>query len=814
MWDLKELHKAGGTSEQLRKKFETDVPAPRIKEFIAHSSARIKDGITRCQKESSLWWAIDKAFDVAQRQTTFTLAGSLANKDLSTDEAVQSAVKEWNLESMLVDVCDANGQPVTQNGSKVKRLDIAMFTNIFVPLVASYVKARWAKLFGDRDISPLYKYSPLTLTAENRARTEIITSAIQRQATQLGYREDEKQSILQMLMYGTCINFPMEDWYSEKQKIDGKEQITKEGVRFAIPHPSRMFWDMGSRLSSLNTDTGVQFSGYWDVYKYRDIRHNKDYWNREKITKGDSGSLWRSNVWSIYSQLYPCQAKFPEPTGLSDGAGDKDRASRNYYGTVEDDMALCLTPMFQKIVPKDWGLFDYEYPVWIRTIFAGDDTVLHCTPMAYTPGCAYLYDADSNRAFSTSLGLEVLPWQDLVGNYLTQHLLSVKQNLVKAIFYNTDQLDKTQIDLLRNMGEKLYKAPVWIPASRQETSWQGQTAKQAFETVNFPKADTSEIASAIDIMIRVMERMLGFSPQELGATASHEQSATEVHITNQNTTVRLQFTGSFVDAGMNARKRILYDAFMAHGSDEVLADVAELNDVKRTALKKLGFEVEDGEPGHRTGVKGKKSALRLDGFSSEAEGQNRISDSKVAAAMIQTFQSIFSNPAIIQAIGFEQLINLFNQILNYSGLPKDFRLKLDENLMKKAQEAQGAPQEQEAAAAQIQAQLQEQMAQIAQQAVQQGMAEMAGIIQEKIVQPIEGGQTQIKQAIGVIAQKLAQQTQQDGAQDQAIMELIAMFQAGGAAPPPPPMMMAPPGIPVSPPTYDQLPPGVPPVQAI
>lgn len=809
MWDLKELHKAGGTAEKLQSKFEADVKAPKIKEFIDHSSSRIKDSITRCQKEASLFWAIDKAFDVSQRQTTFTLAGSLANKDLATNDDVLAAVKEWNLESMLVDVCDANGQPVTQNGAKVKRLDIAMFTNIFVPLVGSYVKARWAKLFGDRDVSPLYKYSPLTLTAENRARCELITSTIQRQATQLGYREDEKQSILQMLLYGTCINFPMEDWYTEKQKIDGKEQITKEGVRFAIPHPSRMFWDMGSRLSSLNTDTGVQFMGYWDVYKYRDIRHNTAYWNREKITKGDSGSLWRSNVWSIYSQLYPCQSKFPESTAPTEGAGDKDRVARNSYGTSEDDAALFLTPMFQKIVPKDWGLFDYEYPVWIRTIFAGDDTVLHCTPMAYTPGCAYLYDADSNRAFATSLGLEILPWQDLVGNYLTQHLLSVKQNLVKAIFYNTDQLDKSQIDLLKNLGEKLYKAPVWIPASRQELSWQQQTAKQAFETVNFPRADTSEIAGAIDLMIRIMERMLGFSPQEIGATASHEQSATEVHITNQNTTVRLQFTGSFVDAGMNARKRILYDAFMAHGSDEVLADVADLNDIKRTALEGLGFEVEDGEPGHRTGVKGDKKNLRLDGFASETEGQNRISDSKVAATMIQTFQSIFSNPAIIQAIGFEQLINLFNQILTYTGLPKEFRLKLDEELAKKAkaeQEAQQAPQqEQQDAAAQIQAQLAEQMTQIAQAAVQQGQVEMVEVIKEKVVAPLKEGEALIKQAIGTIAQKLAQQTQQDGQQDQAIMELMAMFQAAAAPPPPQPM------IPVSPQAYDQLPPGVPPV---
>lgn len=807
MWDIKELDKSGGTAEKLKAKFEAEVPKDRIKEFIDHSTSRIKDGIERCQKEASLWWAIDKAFDAAQRQTTFTLANSLANKDLTNNEQVLSAIKEWNLEHMLVDAVDANGNPILVNGNKTQRLDVGMFTNVFVPIVAAYVKIRWAKLFTDRDIFPLYKYAPLTLTAENRVRCELVTSAIQRQATNMGYREDEKQSILQMLLYGTSINFPMEDWHSEKQRINGEEVVTKEGVRFAIPHPSRMFWDMGSRLSTLNTDTGTQFMGYWDIAKFRDVRHNAAYWNREKVTIGDSGSLWRSSTWSLYASLYPCQMQFPQVgSGTGDGAGEKDRAKRNFYGTNEDDKAVCLSPFFQKVVPKDWGLFDYEYPVWMRTVFAGDSTVIHCTPMAYTPGVAYLYDADSNRAFAASLGLEALPWQDLIGNYLTQHLLSVKQNLAKVVFWNTDQVNEGQVAMIRNLGEKIYRAPVWIPFSRQEVSWSQQGPKQAFETVSFPLQNTGETAEAIDLMIKVMERMLGFSPQELGSSASHEQSATEVHITNQNTSVRLQFTGSFVDAGMNARKRLLYDAMMAHGSDEVFADIADLNDVKKEALKKLGFEIQEtnAEPGiARTGVKGQKSNLRLDGFASETEGQNRIQDSKIAATMIQTFQSIFSNPGIVQAIGFKQLIELFNQILTYVGIPKDFKLKLDETLMQDQQNQ--VNQQQEAVVGQLQqmqAAMQEQMGQIAAQAVQQGLAEMGQAIQEKVVAPIKTQQDEARQAIGIVAQKLAETVQQNGVQDQALMQLAELFKVATTPTPiPTPLpahdpMQPPPGVPV------------------
>ena len=52
--------------------------------------------------------------------------------------------------------------------------------------------------------------------------------------------------------------------------------------------------------------------------------------------------------------------------------------------------------------------------------------------------------------------------------------------------------------------------------------------------------------------------MLGYSSQEIGAPASHEQSAHEVKLISQNSSVRMQLTGSFIDDALRALKRMLY----------------------------------------------------------------------------------------------------------------------------------------------------------------------------------------------------------------------------------------------------------------
>lgn len=788
MVDLELLKRKGYSQEALKEKFESKDKPDKLKKWIERAFRRQDEGIRGKMEKSRFFYAIDRAYEVTQRQITFTLVESLLSKKPSTAEVLDAA-KSWGIENMLVDAYDNNGQRCCgPNGEHLKRFDLPTFFHIFVPIVAAYTKIRWAKLFNDRDLWPLYPYDPLKLTLKNKMKSAIITDRISRMSTEMGYREDEKQSILQMLLYGECLNLPKEEWYKEEQEIlDGDKEKTitvREGVRFAIPHPTRYCYDLAHRACTLNTDTGSGFSLYWDMVRYSEFRAEPAYWNKEDVTYGRG--KWNTGAnWNTYSMFYPCVGKFPTWASKS-GTGVNDRVEEAFrYSADEGDAGVAIVNYFEKVVPSEIGLFEYDHPVWMRFVFAGDDTVAYAAPMAYSPNVLYQYDPDHSRAFNTPLALELLPWQDHMGNYLTQKLLSVKRNLRQVVFWNAQGVKQDDIDRIANLGNKQFTDPIYIPLKPRELAFAQTNQDQLFWPVNFPQINTQEIDSAILLMLQTMERMLGFSSQEIGSSAAHEESATEVNIKHQNTSIRLDFTGHGVDSAMSTRKRLLYDAMMAYSNDEVFAEIGEMNDKTRAALKEIGFEVEEEADGTQTkaGVKGKKSGLLIDGFASSRSGAARGTDSKVVQTMIQTFQSIFSNPIIVQAYGVEVLVEMFNQILTYAGLPTDFRLKIDPSkkpLTPVEPERQAADQQKEVEG------IQKQMVEIASAVMEKGLTEMAGAVKELVkqeTQPIAEATVQVTQALAASVQ---QQDQKNAVIEQVLAKLSAIISAASTIQPPPP----------------------------
>lgn len=762
MVDLELLKKRGATPEKLKAKFTAEVPSDKIKALIDLNSSRIDEGIRRNLDDARLWYAIDQAYDVSQRQITYTLVEGLLSSGVSGEKALD-AMKTWGmanrLTNMLVPMCNKDGTAMCgKDGKPIMKLDLPTFFHIFVPLVQAYTKMRWAKLFTDRDIYPLYKYEPVSMTTQNRLRCEIITSRIQRMVQEMGYREDERQSILQMLKYGTCINFPAEDFFREQQIFleKGKEttRTVKEGVRFEIPHPSRVFWDLSNRLSSMNTDTGCEYAGFWNVLRFKDVKNNKAFWNTDNI-QFKYGS-WVDAKYNFYRELFPCALKFPQVGMFTPGSGEDERVKNAYRYTLNhNDEGVTVVSHFTKLIPSEWDLFDYDNPVWMRFIHTGSHTVSHAVPLAYNPLVAYMYDADQGSAHNSSLSLELLPFQDHISNMLTQYILTVKQNLERIVFWNADVVDQKYIDLINNLGEKKYRGVTFIPYSKRELSWQQQSERDAFTPVGLPQGSSMEIASGINQLLQMMERVLGYSPQEVGFPASHEQTAEEVRIVASNTSNRLELTGSFIDAAMKARKKLLYEAFLAYSDDEVLADVAEVDETKKKSLEEMGFKVDEPESRNaKAGIRGSKDALRVDGFSSDRDGADRIVDSKIAATMIQTFQSIFSNPTLSQAAGLDQLIDLFNQILVYSGAPKDFRLRIQppQNQPQNPEEAQRAQEEQAA-------QVQQQLAQMAAQVVDGKIMQLGEELRTNLVEPMQAQAQQTTQALEQLAMRQDQQSQ-------------------------------------------------------
>ncbi len=753
---------------------------PKVKKLVNQIRDTIQGGINRNRSDYKLYKAMDWAYDTPFYQVSYTQLRGLISS--SPDEKkVMETVNSWGLTHLLPDKLNKDGTACCgADGKPMKALNLPVFFNIFVPIVMSYITIRWAKLFNDRNLIPTYKYEPVTFTRDNRFRCEVITQLVQRQSVWFDYPADIKQSILQTLLYGFCINFPREAWYVERQETEeGKEEIVREGLRWNMPHPSRTYYDLYHRLSSLNSNSGCEYAGYWELCRYRDIYDNPLYWNKERITMG--ATSWfdlNTGGTDFLQQVFPCVMSFPNATG--DGAGgvgalDRQNEAARTYGQGEYDNATLLTQHFQKLVPADYGLGKYKNPVWMRFVFASDNAVVWAEPLAFSVLPTYTYDADFNRARFRSLALEIIPFQDHISNLLTQWILAVKDNLVNPVFYDKEKIPANYVQELQNLGQKILNGRLFIPFESTPNYRMKVEQRDAFFSPQLTHHNTAELANLVAGVLNMLDRIMQLSPQEIGQTAPHEQTAEETRVIAQNTSTRVIFTGTGIDAGDNAKKTACYDALMAHADDDITVSVSSSFATTQAEfdklLKAVGFELTDKEaqfdpekPEMMHQVKGNKSHLAIEEFSSTRENETRINLPAIADAMSKIFVAIAGNPVLIQAIGPPQLVELLNQIIVTSGLPQEFRLR--------GKPMESLPQEQQA------------------QQVAQMMKEFAGKTQELVAakqqETLQLAQQQSAQMVAQAVQAVQQQAQQQAAQaaagvGQALQQAAPAIQAAQQA---------------------------------
>lgn len=780
MVNLAQLRKKGLDEKSLKSFFSDPKPGSDAKKLVDEINDEIRDGVSRNLRDYRIYWAIDRAFDTPFYQLAYTKLRGLLGKAGSDDKSVLEQVKSWGLVHLLPNALDEKGclcrDKVT--GQPVKSLSLPVFFDIEIPLVLAYVTIRWAKLFNDRNIIPLYKYEPIKFNKKNRLRAEIVTEVFQIMTNQFDYASDECQCILQTLMYGVAIKFPREAWFVEKQEDDkGKAKIVKEGLRFNIPHPSRVYYDLYSRLSTMNSDSGLKYMGYWELFRYKEIERSDQYWNKDKVTFGSAG--WFKGYDDFFSTVYPCVVSWPK----TDFTGSLDRESEAaYYSSSEANSSTLLNQHFKSIIPKKYGLGKYEYPVWLRFVMGNGETVHWAEPTGYTPGAYYGYDADQNRARHSSLALEIIPFQDTISNLTTQWNYSVRQNLMNPIFVNEDVVPKEVINQLENVGERLIRGKVFIPFSDTENFRTSVTVKEAFVAPQLTRHDTAQLASLIRGVMDILDRVLVLSSQEIAQAASHEQTAEEVRTIAGTTSTRLDFTGSFIDRGIFATKRMLYDAWQNHGDDNVTAqissDYAETEAEFKTMLKEVGLQIDDkdddgeGAQVQKRAVKGKKSSVAMEIFASSRDADDRIDNPGIAAAMSQIFTAVVGNPILMDRIGVEQMVDMLNDIMHTAGLPKERRFKVTPGTGMQAQNEE----------------IQQQMVQLAQQ-VKQAIDQSAQQVSQTILEETAKALQPISQAIDQLAQKDQQQDQVITTVVQAVEGLKEVIVQLTQPPPPPPEMM-------------------------
>jgi hypothetical protein len=728
MIDLDILKKRGITSESLKQKLSGDplnrtterglsyIPiAPndreKIQMLLNRIRSRIQEGMTRNLADYRVYYALDKAWDKPFEQISPTIVQSLMDSDPNNEE-VYKAFQSWGLAHMINEEQDPKNP-----GKSVKTLNLPTFFNIFVPLVKAYVTIRWAKIMNDRRLTPFFKYEPFKQTSELQTKCDVITDRVHVMSNQLGYYDVMKQSVLKMLHYSQCFQFIKEEWYYEEQlkcadeldvamgKLNSKgepaalgEEIKvtdKEGLRYHFPHPTRTYYDLAHGPYTINYDTGCEYMGYWRIARYREIWFG-DFWNKDKIALGTADIVAANTLFftTVYSSCQLKTATYVAPStpngeqgaaAIGSGPGPMDREKEiayQYYGTDHLDQGVLVNEYFEKLIPSQWGLGDYDHPVWFRFVMAGDGcTVLYAAPLPYAPATYYGYDADETRSRNASMSLEILPFQDHFSNMLSQILLTAKQNLANITLVDTDTVGEDMTAKVKNMGERFFRTLNIFPFSGKKLARGQNQLDRIAQSIGLPKGNTAELTNVLKTILDVLERVLVMSSNEVGQAASHEQTREEIRNIAQNTSSRLVFTSTPIDIAEAAWKRQIYQGLMAYGDDDIFVRIPSDMPVDQEALKTMGFTFIDKDKLNskdkywNVKISKKRTAIPLWEIASNRDGEDRSNDEKTAVTLATILDKLLSNPLTAQAIGVDQALDFTNRICYLAGIPRDWKFR-------------------------------------------------------------------------------------------------------------------------------------------
>jgi hypothetical protein len=658
----------------------------KFQTWQSRMNMRIQRGREENMKPANwrIFHALDIAWETPFRQINPTLLASFLDSDPNKKE-VTDKLASWGFD--LSKVTDDVPDPKDPS-KKIKRINIPAFFEIVVPILRAYVMIRLGKIMNDRRLVPFIPYDPAISTAISRLQCEAIAGRVEIMAKQYDYFGAVKQAAFQMLLYSYSMMLPVEEWHCEAQEVEneknahysdpdkpkaGQEQrhyrIVKEGIRYHIPHPSKMFMNRAYKPSTVNTDTGMDYIGHSRAMVYGDIRGNKNFWNVDKVSMGDT-AWWATGDASVYFNAIfgGCVMNFPVfSTPGAGGPTGNDRElnnALNVYNQSMDDKTVFVTEYFEKLVPKDIGIGDYDCPVWTRWVVAGNGTIVYGSPIAYAPGVFMAYDIDDNRERNASLALEILPFQDQFSNLMSQFLLSVKQNLTNVNFYDKDIIDEKDMSTVRNLGEKAYRFLNWVPFSSKKMRNAIQDITRVFFSARFQPVNTTEQIAAMRMLLEMLERILVMSSQEAGQAAQHELRAEEVRNIQNSSSTRLKFTAIPVDDAIDVMRRQNYQALMAYGEMGFYVAVAHDPRLTPEVLEALGFTAADpkthalSKHDKKIVVKvDKKDAILIEAFASHRDSIDRVDNAKLAGILAQALASWLANPMIAQTIGKEQAIS-------------------------------------------------------------------------------------------------------------------------------------------------------------
>lgn len=660
--------KVGLSAESLKKLFTAEKPTEEVKKLKQLARDRCVSMRTFSLRDWRTHVAEDEAYGASFRQTTPTLLGKILNS-CGTQKQIEESLCAFGIpeSALFTPVYGPDGKTV-----KEKILTRDTLVNVKVPITKSLVNARESRLFAERDVEPFMSFEMTKSSEEWQVVGEIITKLVSQMSAGFDYKAVFRGVNHQGQKYGSCFMFPVESWYVEQDE-DGK--TVKEGFRYNYPPPTRVGYDQTYRPSTINSDTGCEWLGYWGLKRWGDVDQNPAYYNKDKVSYSATNWIADGAPYKTYFEwVYPCN--FPLPyCGMPKG---KDReAKADIYSQGDYDKGIFETNMFMKLSPKQYGLSDYKPKLWIRFVLAGDGDIIYAEPVPYTPALYLGTDADDSVSNSVpSFCLETIPWHDLVGNVLSDILNAMKQNSIKVIFYDKYQITEEKIQEMMAKARQSGQA-LWFPMDWKDLMRGQVNIDLLFKSFTFPLQNIGEKIATLNTVFNVMERGLGISAQETGAIAGHTQTRGEIEVISSNISTRLGLQLSMADDFFDAWKRQIVTGMKWFMDEDFAVEVsAAPQEVIDRMKKEFGFEFKSiGKD--RMRVEGKKSKLSVDAFLSTREGRTRQSNPQIAQVMFQALAAISANQDMAMRIGPAELVKLYNRAFAMAGMPEDSKFKLD-----------------------------------------------------------------------------------------------------------------------------------------
>lgn len=592
----------------------------------------------------------------------------------------------------------------------VTGIDIPRFIDVECNLVRSYVTRRLSAQSNKySNLWPYYKYEPRSTGSVGKLRADLMSQWADIMADGFGYRHHDRQVYRDSFLYGHSVDFVRASWEVDKQieeipppegaelpdgaDIKVQDVIVREGISWLNPHPTRVFWDNSSPLASINSDSGCEYIGFWNVVKARDVKRNPAYWNREAITFG--APLWTiyQNFQAYFNQYFTVITP-PVPSEVStvanDPAAGNDRLNNiGAYAGQQDDTGIFLTEYFRKLVPKDHGLGDYPFPVWVRFTVASDKTIVFAEFLPSTPAAYLGMNENDSRLVNVGLAHEVMSYQDQMSNLINLLLSAIQADSFMVIGINTDVIkDKENRDLIRARleGKNWASYPLVIEYSKGDQADLGIDNKESVITLMESKQvqNITQIIQAMGELIQIVEKLQAMSPAEQGQPAPREISATEVNEISATTSSVYNFFSDGIDDFHAAKKKIIYESTMACCQSKELR-LPVLNRYSAKTVQAAGFkpvaeETEDfSDPNlaKRT-VIGSVRMLKHDYIFTTRDGAERPTNTQSANVLVQLLGQILAFPGIAQAMGKERLYGIVNEVFRMSGTGVDLNLEVHE----------------------------------------------------------------------------------------------------------------------------------------